>query len=99
MPNLSVSVPHQLSQDEALTRVKRAIALFYAQYSDKAKIQESWNGYTGEFSASGQGQTVPTTVTVNPGDVTVNVTLPTLALMFKSKIEATLKDVLTKALA
>ena len=99
MPKVSVSVPHQLAQDEALQRVKKGIARFYAQHSDKAKVEETWDGYVGEFTVSGQGQSAPATVTVNPADVTVQVALPMIAMMFKSKIESTLKDVLGKVLA
>ena len=99
MRNLSVSVPHRLSQYEALKRVQRSIAHFAAQHSDKAEVQQSWTGYTGTFVVSNRGQQAPATITVNPSDVTVQATLPLLAIVEKSRIEDTIRDVLTKVLA
>jgi len=98
MPSLSVSVPHQLSQDEALKRVQQSIAHFAGQHSDKAQVEQSWNGYTGEFLVSNRGQRAPATVTVTPSEVIVHGTLPLLAIVDKPRIEATIRDVLTRVL-
>ena len=100
MPNIQVSVPHQLSQDEALKRIQRAIAQAKGQNSDKiSDLNETWDGYVGTFSAKAMGYSATGTLTVNPSDVTVTTTLPFFASAFKSKIETALRDMLTRLLA
>jgi Putative polyhydroxyalkanoic acid system protein (PHA_gran_rgn) len=99
MPNLTVTVSHSLSQDEALRRIQAMAGQFAAQFSGKAEVQQSWNGYVGTFQVSGGGRSAPTTVTVNPSDVTMQVELPFVALAFKSTIESRARDLLTRALA
>jgi Putative polyhydroxyalkanoic acid system protein (PHA_gran_rgn) len=100
MPDLIVSVSHRLSQDEALRRIQAAVAQAKTQYSNKIDdLQESWNGDFGAFQISALNQQVSGTVAVNPSDVTVQITLPFLLSVFKSRIEFGLRDVLTKILA
>ena len=100
MPDLIVSVSHQLSQDEALRRIQTVVAQIKAQYSDKINdLREDWNGYIGTFQISAQNQQVSGTVKVNPSDVTIQTTLPFVASLFKTGIESRLRDELTKILA
>jgi hypothetical protein len=100
MPGLIVSVSHRLSQDEALRRIKAVVAHAKVQYSDKiSDLHESWNGYVGAVEASGMGQKGSGTVAVNPSDVTVHITLPFAALLFKSRIESAIRDTLMRILA
>jgi hypothetical protein len=100
MPNLIMSVGHRLSQDEALRRIRAAAAQAKTQHSDKIDdLREGWNGYVGAFQISARNQQVSGTVTVNPSDVTVQTTLPFLALVFKPTIESRMRDELTRILA
>jgi|ERR1700723_468851 len=100
MPGLIVFVSHQLSQDEALRRIKAVVAQAKVQYSGKiSDLHESWNGYLGAFEVSGMGQKASGTAAVNPSDVTVQITLPFAVSLFKSKIESGLRDTLTRILA
>jgi hypothetical protein len=100
MPDLIVSVNHRLSQDEALRRIQAAVAQAKTQYSDKIEdLREGWNGYVGDFEISAQHQQVSGTVTVNPSDVTVQITLPFLALVFKPRIESGMREELMRILS
>jgi hypothetical protein len=100
MPELTVSIPHQLSQDEALRRIQSAIAQAKTQYSDKvAGLREEWNGYRGTFEMSAQNLQFIGTVTVNPSDVTVQTTLPFFMSLFKTTIESRMKDEMSRILA
>ena len=95
-----MSVTHRLSQDEALRRIRAAVAQAKAQYSDKINdLRDSWNGYVGTFEVSGMGQKASGTAAVNPSDVTIQITLPFAASLFKSKIESGIRDTLTRILA
>jgi hypothetical protein len=100
LPNLIVSASPRLSQDEALRRIQAAVAQAKTQYSDKIDdLREGWNGYVGAFQISAQNQQASGAVTVNPSDVTIQIALPLLALVFKSRIESTMRDELARILA
>ena len=100
MPNLLVSVAHQLSQDEALQRVQRAIVQAKSQNSDKiGELKESWDGYVGKFRITVMGHSASGSLTVNPSEVTVEGTLPLIASPFRSTIEARVRDMLARLLA
>jgi hypothetical protein len=92
MPNLNISIPHKLSQDEALRRIKDAIAKAKVQYTGKIEdLQENWNGSVGTFSGSAMAQAVSGTITVNPSEVVLDLALPFAATFFKGKIEADIR--------
>jgi len=100
MPSLILSVSYQLSQDEALRRIRAAVDQTKVQYSDKINdMSDSWNGYVGEFKVSGKGQKASGTVAVNRSDVSVKLRLPLAALLFKSKIESGIRRELMRILA
>ena len=100
MSDLMVSVSHRLSQDEALRRIQAAVAHAKAQYSDKINdLHDNWNVYIGAFEVSGMGQKASGNATVNPSDVTVQITLSFTASLFKSKIESGIRDTLSRILA
>jgi hypothetical protein len=93
MPNLNISIPHNLSQDEALRRIKNAIAQAKAQQSGNIKdFQENWNGNVGTFSGSGMGQTASGTITVNTSEIVLDLALPFAASFFKGTIEAEIRS-------
>ena len=100
MPNLNLTIPHNLSQDEALRRIKDAIAQAKSQNSSKIEnLQENWNGHVGIFSGSAMGQSASGTITVNPSAIAFDLALPFAATFFKSKIEAGIRDFAAKLLA
>jgi hypothetical protein len=100
MPDLIVSVSHRLSQDEALRRIQATVAQARAEYADEIDdLRESWSSYIGAFQISAMNLQVSGMVTVNPSDVMVQITLPFLALVFKSRIESGMQDELTRILA
>jgi hypothetical protein len=104
MPKLNMSVTHELPQDEALKRVKKAIADLKTRYADKiSDLREDWNGNTCEFhlsvnlsvkSASGSG-----TMIVKPSEVEISGNLPLLAWAFTGKIESIIREKLKQILA
>ncbi len=101
MPNLTVSVNHRLSQDEALRRVRATIASAVAQYGSRLQdFRENWDGgYVGSFWAAAMGQQATGTVSVNPSDVTVQIGLPLIAFAMRGRVEATVREVLVATLA
>lgn len=100
MPNANISVPYQIPQAEALSRVHAHIAESRAQYASQVShLTENWNGYSVAFSGSSHGFTVSGNLVVNPSSVTVVIELPFIAFAYKAKVAAGVRDELTGLLA
>jgi hypothetical protein len=100
LPNLSVSIPHNLSQEEAQRRIQDAIAQAKVEYSGQIKdLQENWSGNVGTFGGSAMGQTVSGTITVNASNVVLDLALPFAASFFKGQIETGMRELTTKLLS
>lgn len=99
MANFNISVPHHLSQEEALSRIKSQLAQLKAQYSDKlGSMHEEWNGNVGKFSSPSPVWAVSVTLTVTPSDVVIEGELPAMATFFKGKIESGIRKELSSLL-
>jgi hypothetical protein len=93
MAKLNLTVPHCLSQDEALKRIQGLLDKVRAQFADKINnLREEWNGNVGTFRFSAMGMPVSGTLTVNPSEVEFSGDLPALAALYKSKIESTIRQ-------
>ncbi len=100
MPNINLSVPYQLPQDEALERIKAYITRAKAQHSDKiGNSREEWNGNVGTFSSSDRALSASGSLTVDPSVVVIQITLPFAGVFFKGKIESAIRDQLTRLLS
>lgn len=88
MPSIKVSVPHQLTQEEAKIRISKLIADSRVKFDGQVSgLQENWTGYTDNFRFSAMGFSVDGKLEVQPADVLVEINLPWPALGFKSRIE------------
>ncbi len=93
MSRLKMSVPHELSQDEALRRIKNLLEEVKTQFSDKiSNLYEQWDGYEGNFGFSAMGFSVSGTLTVEDDEVEISGNLPLAAMFFKGKIESTIRE-------
>jgi hypothetical protein len=100
MPDLDISIPHQLPQEDALGRIKTAIERAKVQYADNVTdLQEHWNDNVGTLNITARGFAIPAQVAVNPSDVTLHAELPMIASFFMGKIETTARELLAKILA
>lgn len=100
MPDMSISVPHRLSQKEAAKRIKNLIEKLRSQFGDRASnLQESWQGYTGTYSFEVMGFAVSGKLQVGDSDVTMEGKFPFAALPFKGRIEKTVRKNLEELLA
>lgn len=100
MPSLTVSVSHQLSEQEAAQRLKERYEAAKKVYGGHVSdFEEQWNdrGLHCRFRAYGMkfaGQ-----VESHPGEVQVRLDLPLLAMAFKGKIEQAVRQELGAALS
>ena len=93
MPKLNMTVPHRLPQDEALKRIQGLLNNVRTQFADKiSDLHEEWNDNVGRFSFSAMGMPVSGTLTVKPSEIELSGDLPALAVLYKSKIESTIRQ-------
>jgi hypothetical protein len=89
MPKIKVSVPHQLGQAEAKSRLTKLIAESRHKFGDKVSdLQEAWTGNTDAFSLSVMGFAIDGRLDVEPSEVQIDINLPWAALPFKGRVES-----------
>jgi hypothetical protein len=88
MASFDMSVPHQLTQEEALKRIQHVLGQIKKEHSDKiSNLTEKWDGNTGEFSLTVMGFDISGKLTVNASSVDIDAELPFAASLFKGKIK------------
>jgi hypothetical protein len=88
MPDLTASIPHQLSRAEVKRRIQEQTVAVRQQYGAMlANLQESWTGDTMQFSLSAMGQPISGRLTVDDQAVHVTVALPWLLRMLAETIK------------
>jgi hypothetical protein len=89
MPKINLSVPHQLGQDEAKSRVSKLIAETRGQFGDRVTdLEEAWTGNLDAFRFRAMGLAVDGQLEVLPAEVRIDINLPWAALPFKSRVES-----------
>ncbi|MEX0679100.1 MAG: polyhydroxyalkanoic acid system family protein, partial [Pirellulales bacterium] len=100
MPSLTITVPHSLGAEEATTRLKTFFEKLKQQHQDKmSNLEEQWEGNRLDYAFSTFGFNIKGDLNIEPGEVRVNGSLPFAAMMFKGKIEQSVRDELEKVLA
>ena len=100
MPELNVSIPHELPREEALQRVKSLLEKIKSQHEEKiSRLQQEWNGDTGVFSFLVMGFAVSGTLTVKDDSVQLDSDIPLPAVLFKGKIKSIIEEEGKKLLA
>src|SRR5690348_16646273 len=100
MPSLSITMPHALGAEAATERLKTFFEKLKSRHQDKvSNLEEQWNGNRLDYSFSTFGFNIKGDLTVEPGEIKVNGSLPFAAMMFKGKIEQSVREELEKLLA
>ena len=93
MPSLEISIPHQLSQEEALKRIKRLLSETRKDHADKiTNLQETWNGNTGQFSFTAKGFDVSGQLMVKPSSIEIFSKIPFAVALFKGTITKMIRE-------
>ncbi len=91
MAKLILQIPHTLSKDQALERIKTLLPNLRSQYSDQiSDLEEEWSGYQGNFKFKVMGIKVSGHVTFQDKAIMVDGDIPLIALPFKGQIEDTI---------
>jgi len=100
MPVLNIAVPHSLRPEEAVERIQKLVSGVKTKFADKVSdVREKWSGNNGEFSFKAMGFDISGTVEVDNREVRIQSNLPFAAMMFKSRIESTIREKATELLA
>ena len=100
MPKTALTVPHGLGQDAAIERLKNFIPRIKHAFADKVSdLEESWEANVLSFSFKTFGMSIKGKMAVEEEKVDFNGELPFAAMMFKGKIEDSIRTELDKLLA
>jgi hypothetical protein len=93
MSALNLTIPHNLSKEEALTRIKNLLSNLKEEKKDiVSDVQENWQDNKGNFSFKAKGFNLAGDIVVNDADVEINSDLPFAVSFFKGAIS----DMITK---
>jgi hypothetical protein len=98
MPKVTVKVPHNLTQEQAIERARPALDKTVSDFEGR-DLQIAWNGPAADFSFKSLAFTIKVKVTIDAEQATVDVDLPFAAMMFKDKVEKAIAKNLSRALA
>jgi putative polyhydroxyalkanoate system protein len=97
MPQFHVAVPHTLSQQEARERLNRFVDILRAKFQDSVSdLEQNWDGDTLRFSFRTFGIGLKGGVTVGEKQLEVTGDLPFTAMMFRGKIESSIREQLER---
>jgi len=100
MANLDVVIPHNLTQDEAIERIKKLLGEMKRKHGDRiSDLQENWEGNVGDFSFTAQGFHVSGNLEVNSSSVKLTGKIPLALSLFKGPISKTIYEEGSKILS
>jgi hypothetical protein len=99
MPQFSVTVPHQMQQQEATERLHALVDRIVQSQGGQVEVfDQTWNDNVLSFGFKTFGVKLTGTMTVGPDDVRVVGDIPFAAMLFKGKIESGIEEQLQRML-
>ncbi|MDI6783142.1 MAG: polyhydroxyalkanoic acid system family protein [bacterium] len=99
MPNINLVIPHLLSPEEALLRIKTRLNKLKEEHPDKiSEVREEWIGNIGQYSFVAMGMKFAGTLTIENNQVILDGELPLLAIFYKTEIEKKIRQEAEKLL-
>jgi putative polyhydroxyalkanoate system protein len=84
----TMTLPHELTQDEARRRIEKGIADLRTSHGSKLTgVHEQWTGNRLDFHVQAMGQNVAGRVDVLPQHINVEVDLPWMLAMLAGKFQ------------
>jgi hypothetical protein len=97
MPKFNVTVPHALSRPEATERLNRFADILREKFKDSVgDLQQNWEGNALAFRFKTFGIPISGKVAVGEKELVVDGDLPFTAIMFKGKIESSIREQLER---
>lgn len=92
MRSLKVSIPHHLTQKEAISRIKKLFTSLRHEQKDKiSNVKEDWTDETGTIQFSTMGFDLSAVVIVHHSSVEINAQVPFAVFLFRGKIKEAIK--------
>jgi hypothetical protein len=93
VPNLTLSIPHQLTRDEAKRRIREQLAEAQRQAGGLlGPVEERWDGYTLDAKFAAVGQTITARAVVEERTVEVSVALPWMLAMLAGSVRKGIEE-------
>ena len=89
---ITVSVPHRLTAQEAKARIQSGIADAKRQFASQAKIEDNWTGDRMDFSVSVMGQALTGNLDVQGDRVNVALDRPWILAALSGQITAQIEQ-------
>jgi len=100
MPKFSVHVPHSLSQQEARLRLERFAERLQQKFQNQVSdLHQEWENDTLRFRLKTYGIPLEGRITVSDTELDLDGDLPFSAMMFRGKIESTIREELERLVA
>jgi putative polyhydroxyalkanoate system protein len=100
MPKFGVRVPHQLTKDEARSRLERFAESLQRKFQDKVSdLKQTWEGDTLRFGFKTYGIQLDGGITVAENELNLAGDIPFSAMMFRGKIESAIREELERLVA
>lgn len=97
MPKFNVTVPHTLTQQEATERLNKFADILREKFKDSVSdLEQHWEGDTLAFRFKTFGFPLSGKVHVGDTNLVVDGELPFTAMMFKGKIESSIREQLER---
>ncbi len=90
---MKVSIPHKLSEIEAITRVRKILHESRSKLAEHlTEVEEKWEGNTLHFAFTAQKQHIRGTLEVKDHVFNIYAKLPLMMRLFEGKIEKMIKE-------
>ena len=100
MASLKMNIPHELSQAEALARIRGMLSQLKEEQRDKiSNVEEQWKDETGKFQFSAMGFDLSGVINVTPHSVDIDARIPFAVSLFQGRIKEIINNKATELLS
>lgn len=93
MSSLSLTIPHELPKEEALTRIKGLLQNLRTEHANMiSDVKEEWSGDQGKFAFSAKGFDLSGVINVSDTAVDIDAKLPFAVSLFSGTIKSIITE-------
>ena len=93
MSSLKMHIPHKLSEEEALGRIKTLLHKLKHEQKDRiSNVREEWSHNIGHFHFTAQGFDLSGVIKVHDGIIDISAKMPFTVYLFKNKIKQVIEE-------
>lgn len=93
MSSIKMHIPHKLSEEEALGRIKTLLHKIKHEQKEKiSNVKEEWSHNTGHFHFTAQGFDLSGVIKVHNGIVDIHAKVPLAVYLFRNRIKQVIEE-------